>query len=183
VGPAGEAAEGVPCLRLLIRSSVSETLEVNMPSEEADRLTIEENARRYILRSYRNMASVHFVWSEEFPEDAAGDRKANPTNIGDIIDVNLGSVRDEQGHLTVPFSFSVPADIHFPNSSALQAGVVQVSGELWGQTGPSRGHLASSDDAGDNPNVFRYKADLLTSTLVRLVHVSGQPVTVASLLV
>jgi len=73
-------------------------------------MSIEQNAEAYISLNYENMANAHYIYSDEFPEDNSGDHKATPANIGQLISVKLGNIKNDDGNLTVPFDILVEAD-------------------------------------------------------------------------
>lgn len=129
------------------------------------RASIEHNARTYIQINFFNMANTHLVWSDDFPQDAGGDRLANPTIVGEVTDISIGEIKQDQGYLTVPFTFQVPADLEFSDGTVSQGSAVKVSGELWGEVKPLREYNDDPDYVDQNPNAFLYKAGSLVSSL------------------
>lgn len=128
-------------------------------------MPIEQNAAAYISANYTGMANGRYVFSDSLPEDNSGDCKASTANIGQLISCKLGTIKNDEGNLTVPFDILVEGDLHSDNGDE-QAGVnIAVSGELWGVENPFRAHNDDPDYVGENPNAFLYKPSQLSVSL------------------
>ncbi len=128
-------------------------------------MSIKQNAEAYISMNYENMANAHYIYSDEFPVDNSGDRRATPTNIGQLISTKLGDIRNDEGNLTVPFEILVEADLKFDDGSEQSGIKIEVSGELWGVEKPFREYNDDPDYVDENPNAFLYKAGQLSTGL------------------
>jgi len=128
-------------------------------------MSIEQNAEAYISLNYAGMASGRYVHSDSLPEDKSGDRKASTANIGQLLSCKLGTVKNDEGNLTVPFDILVEGDLHSDDGDE-QAGVnISVSGDLSGHEHPRREHNDDPDYVDENPNAFRYSHSQLSVTL------------------